>query len=69
MASYRATRDDFEMTFMHVASRAHLVAQDENTNWGKIKAKFTRRREKDVGDGRRQRSDQSGKVTFKRHGT
>ena len=42
MASFRATRDNFEMTFTHVASRAHLAAQNENTNWGKIKAKFTR---------------------------
>ena len=42
LASFRAAEDNFEMTFAQVTSRAHLGAQNGDTDWGKIKAKFTR---------------------------
>ena len=41
LASFRAAEDNFEMTFAQVTSRAHLVAQNGDTDWGKIKTKFT----------------------------
>ena len=41
IASFRASEDNFDMTFTHVTSRAHLEAQNGDSDWGKIKTKFT----------------------------
>ena len=43
IASFRVAEGNFETTYAQVISRAHLMAhQNMNTDWVKIRAKFTR---------------------------